>query len=188
MKGNLKSGSVFLSLLLALSLSGLFLVKNVAVKSFADYQSDISQSVYNRFDINSPGYKLSAFMGDPSSWQLYTSDRYLYKIKYPTVWKTDLNIQKTQEALNNFTASLDDKVKLSVNVVNTLHIPDSINKSKFGENSFYFYEDGTFRKSAAVQHNNLYYQIQLTQDNYFGTPQEFKAVFFQILKNFRFTS
>ena len=188
MDQNLKSGSIFLPLLLALSLSGLFLVKNVAVKSFAAYQGEVSRSVDSQFDPNSPRYSLSDFMGEVSTWQLYTSDRFFYKIKYPTSWKTDLNIQKTQETLNNFTASLDNKVKLTINVTKTLHIPASISKSKFGENSFYFYEDGALRKSAATQNNNLYYQIQLTQDNYFGSPQEFKAAFFQILKNFRFTS
>lgn len=188
MNRNLKSGSIFLPLLLVLSLSGLFLIKNVAVKSFADYQSDISQSVYNKFDINSSGYKLSDFMGDPSTWQFYASDRYFYKVKYPKSWKIDSNIKNSQENLDSFEAYLNNKVKLSVNVVKTLHIPKSINKSKFGENSFYFYEDADFRKSAAIQLNNLYYQIQLTQDNYFGIPQEFKAAFFQILKNFEFTN
>lgn len=186
MQQHLKPGSVFLPLLLALSLSGLFLVKNVAVKSFAAYQDEVSQSVDNGLDLTSPRYTLSDFLGSVSSWQSYTSDKYYYQIKYPAVWHPDLNIQKTQETLNNFGASLDNKIKLSVNVVKTLHISEKVRKSKFGENSFYFYEDGALRKSAATNHNDLYYQIQLTQDNYFGTPQEFKAAFFQILKNFRF--
>ena len=182
----LKSGSAFLPLLLALAISGFFLIKNVAVKSFAAYQGEITQSVDNKFEPTSPRYTLSDYMGSASTWQYYTNDKYYYKIKYPAVWETDLNIQKTQEVLNSFDASLDNKVELSLNVVKTLHIPDTINKSKFGKTSFYFYEDGDFRKSAATWHNNLYYQIQLTHNNYFGTPQEFKAAFFQILKNFQF--
>lgn len=182
----LKSGSAFLPLLLALSFSGLFLVKNVAVKSFAAYQDNVSQSFNNKFDLTSPTYTLSNFMGSVDTWQSYSNDKYYYQIKYPAVWTKNLNIEKNQESLNNFAASLDNKVKLSVAVMPALHIPDTINKSRFNKNSFYFYEDADFRKSAATVHNNLYYQLQLTQENYFGTPQEFKAAFFQILKNFQF--
>ena len=184
----LQRGSLFLPLLLILSLAGLVLVKTVAVKSFTGYQSEVTGAIDDRYDAKLTRYTLSEFIGPINTWDTYTDKNYGYSIKYPKVWVNTLQTENPKEsALAIFEAALGDKIKLQVNVKNSFDISKYTNKIKAGDKDFYLHENTRQQKAAVTQHKKLFYEIILNDKNYFADELEFKGAFFQILRNFEFS-
>ena len=189
MKTCLKRGSVFLPLLLALSISGFILVKVIALNSFNLYQSEVASAVDDRYDPKLTRYALSEFVGPINTWDTYTDKNYGYSIKYPKVWVNTLQTENPkQQPLAIFEASLANKIKLTVNVKKSFEIPKGANKIKMGANIFYLYEDSQHQKAAALEHKKLFFEIILYDNNYFANEPELRGAFYQILKNFEFVN
>src|SRR3990167_9648078 len=187
MKTCLKRGSVFLPLLLALTISGFILIKVIALNSFNLYQSEVASAVDDRYDPKLTRYALSEFVGPINTWDTYTDKNYGYSIKYPKVWVNTLQTENPKEsALAIFEAALGDKIKLQVNVKNSFDISKYTNKIKAGDKDFYLHENTRQQKAAVTQHKKLFYEIILNDKNYFADELEFKGAFFQILRNFEF--
>ncbi|KKR85868.1 MAG: hypothetical protein UU34_C0029G0007 [Candidatus Curtissbacteria bacterium GW2011_GWA1_41_11] len=176
MKYKLKAGTLFLPLLMFLSLSGLFLVFSLSKR-----QEGVIVSIDKS---SADSLSLSKHMGDPQSWTTYTDTTYNYQIKYPPVWKEDGSDKNKKDALTRLKASLSSKVQLTVLVRKAGNIPQSAKTIKLGDKNYFLIEDRDDVISAITRQNDLYYQIGLSQRNYFENPLEFKVTFFRILKSF----
>lgn len=184
-----QKGSLFLPLLLLLSLSGLFLVKAVTIKSFTGYQSEVTGAIDDRYDSRLTKYTLSEFIGPINTWDTYTDKNYGYSIKYPKVWVNTLQTENPKgSTLAIFEAALGEKIKLQVNVKKSFDISKYSNKIKVGSKDFYLHENTALKKAAVTQHKKLYYEIILNDKNYFTDQLEFQGAFSQILKNFEFVN
>lgn len=182
-----KKGTLFLPLLLLLSLAGLILVKTVAVKSFTSYQDEVTGAIDDRYDAKLTRYTLSEFIGPINTWDTFTDKNYGYSIKYPKVWVNTLQTENPkQSALAIFEAALADKIKLQVFVKKSFDVSKYSNKITAGSKDFYLHENTRQQKTAVTQHKKLYYEIILSDNNYFTDEGEFKSAFIQILKNFEF--
>lgn len=175
MVGKLLIGSVFLPLLLVLSVSGFVLVKSIVAN-----QSDVTS-------LENQKYTLSAYMGSPSDWITYQNQNLGYTIKNPQDWKAQTNAKRSSNVIDSYEAFLGPKIKLTVTVNKFIQIPKSAKILQLGPNQFSLLEDNGRYKSVAIGKNQLYYLIELEQDDFFENSKQFRNAFNFFLFNFRFS-
>ncbi len=185
---HLQKGSLYLPLLFLLSLSGLFLVKTVAVRSFEGYQQEVTSNFDRHYDINSTQYALSSFIGSPETWKEFTNSDYGFRLKYPSSWTIAQNFQSDPGVLNSSQIIFANKVNLTVNVKKNSDIQNSWQKIKIIDNEFYLNQKEINTFVAQLKHKNLYYEIFLSHNNFFANGQDLRNTFILILKNFQFTN
>ncbi len=172
-------GSVFIPLLLVLSLSGFILVKTVAKSqdsiALADYE--LAQS-----------HSLSDHVDPPEKWVIYSNSAYKYEIRYPGQWEFTKKDQRSINRLSSFEANLGSKVKLTSSVDTFFEIPKVATSTNIGQYNFHIWQDSAQKMSAATQNDQFYYVIDVYQNGFFKNRTEFLNFFIQILKNFKFTT
>ncbi len=175
MVGKLLIGSVFLPLLLILSISGFILVKSIVAN-----QSDIVPQ-------EEQNYTLSAYMGNPNDWTTYQNQNLGYTIKHPQAWKVQTNARRSLNTIDSYEASLGPKVKLTITVNKFILIPKSAKILQLGSNQFHLLEDKGNYKSAVLEKDQLYYQVELEQDGFFENSKQFRNAFNIFLLKFQLT-
>jgi hypothetical protein len=173
----MKTGGIFLILLLVLSTSGFILVKTISANQ------PIDPSIYEQKSI-----ALSAHMGDPAKWRVYQNQPYGYQIKHPDSWDTQENKRTSFNTVSSYEAYLGSRIKLTVAIHSSYSIPKSAPRIKIGDIDFYILTDNGGLKSAVVPKDNLYYKIDLEANNFFENSTDFRGTFYTILKNFQFTT
>lgn len=174
MIGKLLIGSVFLPLLLLLSISGFVLVKNIIAN-----QSNV-------IILEEQKYTLSAFMGSPNDWTTYQDKNLGYSIKHPQEWRGQANARKSTNTIASYEAFLGPKIKLTTTVNKFILIPKSAKLLQLGPNQFSLLEDNGRYKSVVIEKNQLYYLIELDQDDFFENSKQFRNAFNIFLLKFRF--
>ncbi len=185
MKLGFKSGTLFLPLLFVLSLSGLFLVKTITVKSFEGYQEEVSANFDKKYDLSSTKYALSNFIGTPDTWKEYGNKDFGYTFKYSQPWNIDPTLNRDSER-SQIQITFADKIKLLIVAKKDANIPSSANKLKINDVDFYMLDDTITDKVALAKHNKFYYEISFKQNNFFASNTDFRSTFYQILRNFKF--
>lgn len=178
MGANTKNGNIVIPLLIFLFIAATILYLS---KFFNQSQADVVTAIDSHYE----GFgtiALSAKMDPSQKWTTHTNQTYKYKVYFPKQW-VGTQIDSKKEPPDVLEKFLSNKVKLKVTVTKNVEIPYYIKPTTFGNNSFYYYQDTNYSKTAVTKKNDLYYIVELTQDNYFSSPQEYRAVFFQILKN-----
>lgn len=179
-----RPGNIIIPLVVLFALSfGVFFLS----KSLSSSQQSVETAINGRYEGYSE-YPLSSAMDPSSKWVGYDNKTYGFKVHYPTQWVGAKDTAEKTTLPLTVSRTLSDRIKLTITVQKGAgNIPLGKN-AKFDKNEFYYYQDDDLKKSAYTIHNNLYYVVQLEQANYFGTPLEFKSVFFQILKRFELTN
>ncbi len=177
--GNINTIVAF-AIIIALSFGVFYLAK-----SLSSSQDKVEAAINGRYE----GYSispLSYFMDPASKWTSFENKTYGFRIYYPSQWVAAKDNANNSKLPVSFSRALSERIKLTVTIQKEAgNIPLGKNEL-FDKNEFYYYQDDDLQKGAYTIHNNLHYIVQLSQVNYFGTPLEFKSVFFQILKKFEF--
>lgn len=183
MPTQLKKGTVIIPLIIILLLSfgTLALVKFLTVS-----QADVETAIDSRYDNYS--LSLSSKLDPADNWVFYLDTTHKYKLYYPKQWVGNRSSEKGTDFLQTYERFLSTKVNLKVTITKAFNIPADSKRIMFGNNEFNFYKDEEDAKSAVANVNNLFYNIELKQNNYFATPLEFRAFFFQVLKKFEFSN
>lgn len=177
-----RQGNVLIPLLIVLALSvGVFML----AKSFANSQQEVETAINGRYEGYS-SFPLSATMDPPDKWTTFEDKTYGFKLSYPQQWVGVNDSPENGKLPATFSRFLSNRIKLSVTVQKGAENLAVGKNAKFDKNDFYYFQDDDLQKGAYTIHNNLYYVVKFEQTNYFGTPLEFKSIFFQILKKFAF--
>lgn len=172
-------GSVFIPLLLVLSISGLILIKTIVKNresiALADY--DLAQS-----------HTLSNHVDPPEKWVIYTSSAYKYEIRYPPQWEFVKNDKTSINRLSSFEASLGPKIKLTTSVNTFYEIPKVAVSKNIGQYNFQIWQDSANNMSAVIQADQYYYLVDVYQSGFFKNRAEFLTFFIRILESFKFTT
>lgn len=181
MPTQLKTGTIIIPLIIIMLLS--FGVLSLA-KFIATSQADVATAIDSRYDNYS--VSLSSKLDPADKWANYTDTALKYKLYYPKQWVGNRSFENDPNYLQTYERFLSTKINLKLRVSKTFDIPKDAKHAKFGNNTFDFYTDDENTKSAVASVNNLYYDVKLSQDNYFATPLEFRGFFFQLLKKIEF--
>lgn len=147
-------------------------------------QADVGTAIDSRYEAYTTS--LSSKLDPVEKWVNYSNSALKYKLYYPKQWVGTRQFENGDGFLQKNERFLSTKINLKITVTKTFDIPQNAKHAKFGNNTFDFYQDEDNIKSAVAKVNNLYYNIELKQDNYFATPLEFRGFFFQLLKKFEF--
>lgn len=147
-------------------------------------QADVTTAIDSRYDAYSTS--LSSKLDPADKWANYTDTALKFKLYYPKQWVGNRSFENGPNYLQTYERFLSTKINLKLTISKTFDIPKDAKHTKFGNNTFDFYTDDENTKSAVANVNNLYYDVELKQDNYFSTPLEFKGFFFQLLKKIEF--
>ena len=178
-KGNI---IIPLAFLLALSFGVLILAKSISSS-----QQEVETAINGRYEGYS-AYPLSESMDTPDKWITLENKTYGFRIRYPSQWVSTKDDLENGKLPITFSRALSNRIKLSVTIQKEAENTTLGKNAQFDKNEFYYFQDDDMQKSAYTTHKNLYYVVKLEQTNFFGTPLEFKSIFFQILKKFEFTN